>query len=155
MKDRKTTTLVYDGLGLPVRLINVPMKKILGQWFLDINMETLQRIVLEAVLHKHAPLTGDEIKFIRKYLELSTKAFGEIFGVSHAAVVKWETKKNGLVPALDLCIRLHIMNCLKAKDGEFRALYNELNLRSLSKPTKGKIVPIIIDCDEKEELKMA
>ena len=51
MKDKKTSTFIYEGLGIPVKLINVPMKKMLGEWFIDVNMETLQRVALEALIH--------------------------------------------------------------------------------------------------------
>lgn len=145
MKDKKTSTFVYEGLGIPVRLINVPMKKMLGQWFIDINMETLQRVILEALIHKPFSLTGAELRYIRNYMEMSCADFGKTFGVSHVAVVKWENEKNGISPALELYIRLYMMTYLKAKDKEFRALYNDLSLDKLSKKRDGKIHPIAID----------
>lgn len=155
MKNKKRSAFIYEGLGVPVKLVNVPMKKMLGEWFIDINMETLQRVVLEAIVHKPVSLTGAEIRYIRKYMEMSAKEFGEIFGVSHVAVIKWENAKNGVAPALELCIRLYMMNYLKARDQEFRALYNELTLGKLSKSRKGKIHPITIDVVNSEELKIA
>jgi hypothetical protein len=30
-KDRKEETFIYEGLGFPVKLINVPIKKVLGE----------------------------------------------------------------------------------------------------------------------------
>ncbi len=155
MTTQKKKTFIYKGLGVPVKLINVPMKKILGEWFIDINMETLQRVVLEAIIHKPTFLSGVEIRYIRKYMEMSTKEFGNIFGVSHAAVVKWENDTNGITPALELCIRLYMLNYLKVKDEEFRALYNEINLGQLSKRRKGTIHPIAVDVISSEELKVA
>ena len=154
MKDKKTSTFVYEGLGIPVKLINVPMKKMLGEWFIDINMETLQRIVLEALIHKPFSLTGAELRYIRHYMEMSCADFGKNFGVSHVAVVKWENEKNGISPALELYIRLYMMTYLNAKDNEFRALYNDLSLDKLSKSRGGKIHPIAIDATT-EDLKIA
>jgi DNA-binding transcriptional regulator YiaG len=154
MKDKKISTFVYDGLGVPVKLVNVPMKKMLGEWFIDINMETLQRVVLEALIHKPVSLTGAEIRYIRKYMGISTTEFGDIFGVSHVSVVKWENSKNGIAPALELCIRLQVMNYLKAKDKEFRDLYNEINLGKL-KNEKKKPHPIIVDVVGPDDLKIA
>ena len=145
MKDKKTSTFIYEGLGIPVKLINVPMKKMLGEWFIDVNMETLQRVVLEALIHKPFSLTGAELRYIRHYMEMSCADFGKTFGVSHVAVVKWENEKNGISPALELYIRLHMMTYLKAKNNEFRALYDDLSLDKLSKSHKGKIHPITID----------
>ncbi len=67
------------------------MKKISGEWVIDLDMELLQRVVLEAIIHKTSLLSGTEIRYIRKYMYLSLEEFGKIFGVSHAAVSKWET----------------------------------------------------------------
>ena len=32
MKKRKKKTFIYEGLGFPIKLINVPMKKVFGEW---------------------------------------------------------------------------------------------------------------------------
>ena len=80
MKDRKTDTFVYKGLGIPVKLVNVPMKKVFGEWYMDINFNKLQLAVLHCLLYKPAPLSGDELRYIRKFLELSMTDFGKIFG---------------------------------------------------------------------------
>ena len=46
------------------------------------------------------------------------------------------------------------MTYLKAKDKEFRALYNDLSLDKLPKKRDGKIYPIVIDATT-EDLKIA
>ncbi len=154
MKKKKKKTFVYEGLGFPIKLINVPMKKVLGEWCIDINMNKLMVVILHALVHKPFPLTGDELYFIRTYLEMTTTDFGKIFGVSHVAVIKWENEKNRISPALEFLIRLYILDYLKAKDKEFRALYKELSLEQFSKNQKRKIYPITIDATT-EDLKMA
>jgi DNA-binding transcriptional regulator YiaG len=40
---------------------------------------------------KPTRLTTEELHFIRSYLELSTHSFAKFFGVTHAAVLKWES----------------------------------------------------------------
>src|SRR6267154_2707512 len=110
MRDRKKKTLVFEGLGFPIKLINAPMKKVFGEWYIDINMNKLMIIVFEALAHKPVPLTGDELGFIRSYLEMTTTEFGKTFGVSHVAVLKWESEENKVSPALELCIRLYILD---------------------------------------------
>lgn len=154
MKNKKKETFVYEGLGFPIKLIKVPMKKILGEWCIDINMNKLMLVVLEALIHKPMALTGREMHFIRTYLNMTTTEFGKTFGVSHVAVLKWEKEKNRVSPALELCIRLYILDALKAKDKEFRALYKELSLEQLSKDQKGKIHPIVVDATQ-DDLKIA
>lgn len=141
MKNEKKSTFIYRDLGVPVKLINAPMKKIAGEWVINLDMELLQRIVLEAIIHKPPLLSGIEIRYIRKYMHFSIEEFGKTFGVSHAEVSKWENSKNGISPALDVCIRLYIMECLKVKDVEFRQLYRDLNLSKLAKDKKPSYCP--------------
>lgn len=70
------------------------------------------------------------------------------------AVLKWESEQNRISPALELRVRLYVLNHLRAKDKEFRALYNDINLHQLSKGQKGKIYHIAVDATT-EELKIA
>ena len=141
--ERKVKTFVYKGLAIPVKLINVPMKKAAGVWCLDINMSKLMRVILEAVIYKPTALTGDELRYIRKYLEMTMAEFGKTFDVSHVAVLKWENNQNRISSSLELYIRLYVLNRLHAKDKEFRALYNDINIHQLAK--KPKTVPIAVD----------
>lgn len=154
MKNKKKKTFIFKDLGFPIKLINAPMKKEFGEWYIDIDMNKLMRVVLEALAHKPSALTGDEISFIRSYLRMTTIDFGKIFGVSHVAVLKWESGENKISPALDVYIRLYILDYLRAKDKEFRSLYQQLNLGELSKVGKGKIHPIAVDAAS-EDLKTA
>lgn len=153
-QERKTKTFIYKGLGVPVKLVNAPMKKACGVWCIDINMNKLILLVLQEIIHKPTALTRDELRYIRKYLEMTMTDFGKAFGVSHVAVLKWENGKNQVSPPMEICIRLYVLNHLRAKDKEFRALYNDLNLQALSKGPKGKIHPIAVDATT-EELKIA
>ncbi len=148
MKDRKTETFIYKGLGFPIRLINVPMKKIIGEWVIDVNFSKLQLAALYGLLYKPAPLNGDELKFVRKFLHMSTTEFGKICGVSHVAVLKWESGKTKANLSTDSCIRLYIIDHLKVKDKEFRNLYNTIRPEKLSKSKSAKTHPISIDIDE-------
>jgi DNA-binding transcriptional regulator YiaG len=154
MKDTKTETFIYKGLGFPIKLVNVPMKKIYGEWAICINMNKLMVIVLEALVHKPVSLTKDELGFIRSYFAMTTTEFGKKFGVSHVAVLKWENGENRLSPAIECCIRLFILDHLRAKDKEFRAFYKELSLEKLAQPPTKKIHPLVVDAAH-EDLKIA
>jgi len=142
MKNMKKKTFVYEGLGFPIKLINAPMKKLFGEWYLDIDMNKLMLVVFGMLAHKSTALTGDEIRFIRTYLKMTTVEFGKNFDVSHVAVVKWENNENKISPALDFYIRLYILDHLSAKDKEFRALYQQLPLGQISKREKRAILPL-------------
>ena len=154
MKNKKTKTFVFYGLGFPITLVKTPMRKVFGEWIIDIDMENLQLLVLRALAYKPCPLTKDELKFIRKYLVMTTTDFGRTFGVSHVAVVNWEKGQRRVSAAIELCIRLHILNHLHAKDKEFRHLYNEISLEKLAKGRGEKIIPLTVDASS-DDFKIA
>lgn len=153
MKRQKTETFVYEGLGFPIKLIDVPMKKMCGEWVIDIDMVELQLVVLRYLVYKPTRLTKDELRFIRKFLVLTTSDFGRSFGVSHAAVLQWEKGKRRLTPSTEFCIRLHVLNHLHAKSKEFRSLFNTISLEKLSTAKAENNGPLEIDASE--DLKIA
>lgn len=154
MKNMKKKTFIFEGLGFPIKLINAPMRKKFGEWYIDIDMNKLMLVVLEALVHKPTALTGGEIGFIRSYLKMTAAEFGKAFGVSHVAVLKWESNENKISPSLDLYIRFFILDHLHAKDKEFKSLYQQLSLDQISKREKGKIHPLAVEVTS-EDLKIA
>ena len=104
--ERKKETFIYKGLGFPVELIDAPMKKVFGEWVIDIDMNILQKFVFKGLIHKLYPLTGREIRFMRKFLGISTTELGEKFGVSHATIVKWERQQAKVAPTYETYIRM-------------------------------------------------
>lgn len=135
MIEKKNETFMYTDLGFPIQLIDVPMRKILGEWCLDINLNIFQQEVLKMLIHKSTPLQAGELGFIRKYFEMTTTAFGKVFGVSHAAVIKWES---GQLPAppMDVYIRMYVMDRLNAKNADFGKLFHEVNMADLVQAKK-------------------
>ena len=134
--DRKQETFIYEGLGFPVELIDCPMKEIMGEWVIDVNLVALQRFVFQGLIHKPLPLTGKELRFMRKFLEMSTTELGEKLGVSHAAVVKWEKEQAQISPAQEPYLRLFL--CERFKDGELLRIYREIRPELLAKAEHAK-----------------
>ena len=151
--NKKTETFIYRGLGFPLKLINVPMKKVLAEWVMDIDMNKLQLTALRALIYKPIPLTGSELNFIRSFFHLSMAEFGGIFGVTHVAVVNWESGKRNISPAMEICIRLYVLDNLKIRDKEFRVLYHKISLEIFCKREQEKSYPLVIDAAE--DLKIA
>ena len=141
-------TFVYESLGFPITLVNTPMRKVFGEWVIDIDMTRLQLVVLRALAFKKGRLTKSELKFIRKFLSLTTMAFGRLFGVSHAAIIQWEKGKRQLTPSTEFCIRLHVLGHLRAKATEFRDLYNAVPLEVLAKEKVKKAAHLEIDVSD-------
>ena len=144
MKEKKMDTFIWEGLGFPIRLVNVPMKKVFGEWVLDINLEHFQKTVLNLLARKLTPLTGGELRFIIDYLQMSTRDFAQLFGVTHVAVIKWENEKSRMNPGTEVCLRLYLLNYLKVADKEFRKLYLKITPQDLAN-TEGDNAPLEID----------
>lgn len=116
MKKKGKKTIIYYGLGFPITLVDAPFKKVAGEIVLDVDMNKLQMIVLRFLIFKKTPLTGEQLRFIRKFLEMSTTEFAKKFGVTHPTILKWEKNQNAINPATDFYIRLYLLQYLQETD---------------------------------------
>jgi len=119
----------YEGLGFPVIIEDASMVKLRGRWVLDMDLNHLQDTLFRAMSKKRVRLTGNEIRFIRHHARMTLKAFAERFGVTHAAVIKWE--KTGAQPtnmqwSTEKDIRLFVLEHSDAPSREFKKAYIEL-----------------------------
>ena len=122
------------------------MKKVLGEWVMNINLNTLQNVVLNLLVRKPVLLSGSELRFIIDYLEMSTRDFAKLFGVSHVAVLKWEKEESKMNSSTEVYLRLYILNYLKATDREFRNLYLQLTPNQLT--VERNCPPLEIDANK-------
>ena len=122
-------SFIYDGLGFPVILENVLFHKVRGKWLPKIDVEQLADVIFKILPSKPSKLTGNEIKFIRTYLNKSKPAFGELFKLSHTAVSKWENSGDApapISPSQEVVLRLYLEDYLNVSDREFYKTYKEL-----------------------------
>lgn len=155
MKHKIEKLCVFEGLGFPIHLTNVPMIEIRGEYVLDIKFNKLQKAVLLHLCHKPTPLTGNEVRFIRKYFSLTTTAFAELFGITHSAVLKWENQENDfarMTPTTEVCLRLKIFEFLHKDPADFKDLYDEIKIPHLAECLKEKQEYIPFSINAKEEL---
>jgi len=117
------------GFGFPVKLLNVPMTKVRGEWTPAINYNLLAEVVLKELCEKDSRLTGNEVRFIRQHFEMTLQEFAKRFGVTHPGVLKWEAAKNkptGMNWATEKDIRIFALLKLESKSSEIVELYNML-----------------------------
>lgn len=139
MRTKIEKIYIFEGLGFPVHLTNVPMVEIRGEFILDIDFNKLQKAVLLHLCHKKTPLTGNEVKFIREYFSFTTTAFGHLFGYSHSAILKWENQGDAIAriaPTAEICLRLYILEFLQKKASDFKHLYDEIRIPQLAQYLK-------------------
>ena len=135
-KQKVEREIVYEGLGFPIILRNVPMVELRGVWALDLNLNILQKVVLLALAHHPADLSGNQIYFIRTWLGLTQSEFGKLFGVTHPAIVKWEKAGNkgskmNLTTQRDL--RLWLLDQLLTRDDDFRKAFKIVHMTDYSR----------------------
>jgi len=82
-KQKIKKELLYNGLGFPILLRNVPMIELRGIWTLDVDFNILQKVVLLSLSHHPADLTGNQVRFIRNWLGLTQTEFGKLLGVKN------------------------------------------------------------------------
>lgn len=137
----------YEGLGVPILILNAPFKRIFGEWVLDIDLNKLQKELIKELIHKPTPLAGNELRFIRKYFEMTTTEFGTCLGVTHPAVLKWEKGTSKIPEATEKYVRLYAYNRLKVKGDEFQRFFSEISAENLMKLTK-EAKPITVDAGD-------
>tara|TARA_B100000989_G_scaffold298413_2_gene287621 strand:- start:970 stop:1419 length:450 start_codon:yes stop_codon:yes gene_type:complete len=82
---------IYDGLGFPVRLDQVDMVLIDGEWLPKIDIQAVADKAILALGAQEQRLTGNQLKFIRSYFSMALRQFAEtVVNESHTAVSKWE-----------------------------------------------------------------
>jgi hypothetical protein len=121
---------VYDGLGFPIQIRKVTLRKVLGAWAPELDYASLIPAALRALARAPFHLTGDQIRFIRQTHDMTLTQFAGRFGVRHSAVIKWE-KRAGLPANInwgtEKDIRLFIFEKLDESPEDFLDLYEHLN----------------------------
>ena len=144
-KTRVQQKFVYHGAGYAVVLHNVPMIQVGREWVLNVNPVLVDRLIFQEIPYQPSRLTGNQVRFVRDFTGLTLKAFAGRFGVSHAAVKKWEN--TGDAPtnmswSTEKDIRLFVLAYGDADAETFRACYEDLVVEPSGKPS-----PVHIDMD--------
>jgi putative zinc finger/helix-turn-helix YgiT family protein len=69
------------------------------------RMDDLMRSVALAVVQKPYRLTGEEVRFVRKYLHLTGQEFAKLLKVDNSTLSKWEHGDDPVGAQSDLLIR--------------------------------------------------
>lgn len=103
----------FEGLGVPVVLCNVDIAKCKSCGIADPivdNMKDLMDAVARAIVFKHTPLTGHEVRFLRKYLGKSAKDFSTGIGIDPATLSRWENSHIPVGGTGERLVRLVTLN---------------------------------------------
>lgn len=129
METKIQKEFIDSGFGFDVRLSNVPMVKVRGEWTPKINYDDLARAILLELSHKKSRLTGNETRFVRTYFGMTLQKFAKRFCVTHVAVMKWEqagSSPTSMSWATEKDIRLFILTGLGSSSNALAKLYMSL-----------------------------
>ena len=138
MKTKIVKKFKYEGLNFPVELHNVTMVMVDGEWHPKIDVRKVAEAVIKELPFQKERLTGDQIKFIRTYFEMSLREFAlKVVNESHAAVAKWEKcahKSTSMDINIEILLRLYVLERVLAKSQKQRNQFFEsyLELRQTS-----------------------
>lgn len=114
MKKKLLKNYTYIGLGFPVKLQNVTLLFVDNQWHPKIDVKKIAEFVIKKLPSQTEYFTGNQVKFIRTYFEMSLREFAKkVVKESHAAVAKWENLKNKPTKMdvnIEIMLRLYILN---------------------------------------------
>lgn len=74
------------------------------------NLDGLLRVLAVAIVTNTFPLTGTEVRYIRKYLGMSGEQFARILHTDKSTLSKWETGAISIGSKSDLLIRSVALN---------------------------------------------
>lgn len=74
------------------------------------NLEGLLRVLALAIVKSRLPLTGPEVRYLRKYLGMNGEEFARILHTDKSTLSKWETGSIRIGSKSDLLIRAVALN---------------------------------------------
>lgn len=139
----KNRTIIYEDFGFPITLIDIPIKMVLGEEVLDIDMHKLEISVLKQLIFKATPLTGSQLRFTRNFLRLSTTDFAKKLGVTHPTILSWEKEEAHINPTADMCVRIEVLKTIQ--DEDFRKFITLISAEIIARHKQAQEAPISID----------
>ena len=109
---QKQNGATYTALGFPILIENPSYIEFEGDRVLDIDPVAVEDAMFTALITKPHRLTGAEVRFLRTYMELTQKTFGESLLVDASTVSKWEglgQKFTGMPGQTELILRMRCM----------------------------------------------
>lgn len=69
------------------------------------NITALHNGIASHLIRKQSPLTGEEVRFLRKSMEMKASELAGYLGVSPVTVSRWETNAESIGPQSDRLVR--------------------------------------------------
>jgi DNA-binding transcriptional regulator YiaG len=101
------------------------------------NLDGLLRVLALAIVTSKLPLTGPEVRYLRKYLSMSAEQFARMLHTDKSTLSKWETGAINIGSKSDLLIRaiaLHLGRELREKAEQVIRDFEQIDEESTKPP---------------------
>ena len=104
----------------------------------------LHTTIARAVALKPGPLSGAEIRFLRKHLGLKAREWAALLRIDQATLSRWENGAQQIGPQADTLIRLPYLRVFEEREGK---RIPEAVSERLAAPTNGQLKAAIVRVD--------
>lgn len=126
---RQETNFEYYGAGVPVVISVVELESFGSDWIPLLDYEKLEDILARKVGTKSTRLTGNDVRFLRQWLEISMADLAECFGYTAPAVHRWQQRRSrpaGMHWTAEIQLRLLVLDKLGVSPTVFRKSFRDL-----------------------------
>lgn len=141
----------WNGFGFPVIFDSLPAVQVRGEWVPDVDFNQFSKPLIQIICEKQpVPLSGNQVKFIRNFFNMSLREFASFMNVTHQSVMRWEKKAKSAARIdinTEIVMRLKILKELNSDARAIAAVVEKVNHTNELKPTADylkKFKPILI-----------
>lgn len=131
----------YFGAGIPAIISEVTLEPFGNDLIPLLDFEAVDRYLAKEVVLKKSRLNGNEVRFLRQWLDLSMSELAAHFGYTAPAVHKWQLrgdKSAGMHWSAECQLRLMVLDKLGVRATAFRDAF-----RGMARPfAAGSLTPI-------------
>lgn len=129
----------WNGFGFPVVFSELPAVKIRGEVIPDVDLSKFAKPIILIICTKQlVPLSGNQVKFIRNYLNMSLREFAKFMDVTHQSVMRWEKKAKSAAQIgvnTEIVLRLKILKQLNSDAQSIEEVVDKVQHTEDLKPT--------------------
>jgi DNA-binding transcriptional regulator YiaG len=100
------------------------------------DVDGLHKALAHAIVTAKSAFTGDELRFLRKYLQLSQAGVARLLGLSDQSIARWEKGQGAIDPSAERLVRMVVRERLGEDPDWIEALEE---LAELDEATHGRL----------------
>ena len=123
MKTKIAKNFIYTGLGFPIMIESVELVHVRGEWLPKIDVLDFELYMAKELSESTFKLTGNQVKFLRSFLNMSLRELAQYFALTHVAIKKWEDhgdEETKMSSACEMFLKILVRDKLRRDEGTKR-----------------------------------